>query len=522
MTAKTDLATRLRAAMAGAVLGLTAGGAQAEPATEPADQEPPNIVFVLADDFGYGSLNSYGADPDLVRTPHIDRLAEDGVRFTQASAVVAVCTPSRYNLLMGEHAWRTDRPVWRGQRQESGLQYGVLNVDHPLFPNPEQPSLGSLLQEHDYQTAMIGKWHLGYGEEPRTPEEWTEGMSPGPLDLGFDYHFGVPQNHGAVPAVYIEDEEIYGLRSDRVASYSRSFYGRPYWGFDAPQRVNEEVTGDLTRKALDWLRAQDADTPFFLYFAPVAVHHPITPSPGMRGTSPAGPYGDFIQDLDQSVGRIMEMLEYMGAAEDTLFIFSSDDGGDLPGDPERPNTVAMERGLALNGPFRGQKHTIWEGGHRVPFIARWPGRIPPGTESHVMLNLCDVLPTVWELVTGKVPDPAVAAPDGFSFLDALLAPNSAAGTARQSMINANVNGMMAIRRGPWKYIEGAYPDIAPDRAQDEEPQLYNIEEDPGENEDLIEEHPGIAEQLQRELESIREASSERELAGTRGEALRLD
>ncbi len=217
---------------------------------------------------------------------------------------------------------------------------------------------------------------------PEQLEEYTGTLKPGPLDLGFDYHFGVPQNHGDKMGVYIENDHIYGIRSDKIQPYSRTFYGPQYYGFDAPQRKNIECMEMLTEKTVDWLSRQSNDEPFFLYFAPVAVHHPITPSNYMRGKSDCGPYGDFIQDLDWSVGQIIQTLEYKGLLENSIIIFTSDNGGEIPGNrPEAPEIQAIQAGLKINGDLRGDKHTIWEGGTRVPFIVSWPGKVKEGSVS---------------------------------------------------------------------------------------------------------------------------------------------
>lgn len=194
-------------------------------------QKKPNIVFILADDFGYSSLNSYGAEKSLLRTPHIDRIAEEGMRFTNASTPASICTPTRYGSLTGRYPWR------------SRLKYGVTHAVDELLPDTERITIADWLNERGYHTAAIGKWHLGYGEKPL---DYTRSVSPGPLDLGFDYHFGVPQNHDDKLGVFIENDHIYGLRSDKVNAYSRSFYGTQYIGYDAPKRVNKDVMQVLT------------------------------------------------------------------------------------------------------------------------------------------------------------------------------------------------------------------------------------------------------------------------------------
>jgi arylsulfatase A len=476
------------------------------------DDRRPNVVFVLADDFGYGSLNCTGADPALVRTPNIDRLAREGIKFTQASTNVSLCSPCRYSLMTGEYPWR-----------EGGLTYGVVELNAPLLLKTDRRSLANVFQDNGYQTAMIGKWHLGYGTKQTTPETFSKDLNPGPLELGFDYHFGVPHNHGAMPNVYVENHSVYGIRSDKVSPYSRSFYGVEYWGIDAPQRVDENIEQDLTDKAIDWLRQCDRDKPFFMYFAATAIHHPITPSPYMRGMSDCGPYGDFVQDLDHSVGQLFQALEYMGVADNTLFIFAGDNGGD-PGPANGPGRRAMAAGFDINAPFKGHKHTIWEGGHRVPFIARWPGYIPQSSSSDAIVSMNDVFATLTELVEGQPPRGDVA-PDSFSFLEAMLKPDGASGTGRKSIINGNHGGMLAIRRGAWKYIEGKYPQATPKnrRIPDNitQPQLYNLDNDIKEEENVIEQFPEIAGKLQLELDAIRASSSERELMKNKGAAFNL-
>ena len=296
---------RTRIVAAAILLVLILGSAMAQ-------DRHPNIVYILADDFGQGSLGCYGAPPSLVKTPAIDSLAKGGMRFLDASAPSSICSPTRYAVLYGRYPWRTR------------MKFGVVNVADPLLPDPARPSLPAYLQSKGYKTAAIGKWHLGYGaERKQSSKDWTNPLTPGPLDIGFDYHFGVPQNHGDMTGIYIENDQIYGLDSDKVFPYSRSFYGSQYLGFDAPQRVNKDAMAVLTDKAVHWLE-NTANQPFFLFFTPVAVHHPITPSDAMRGESGCGPYGDFIQDLDRSVERILQSLDKLGVRNDTMVVFTSD------------------------------------------------------------------------------------------------------------------------------------------------------------------------------------------------------
>jgi len=460
----------------------------------------PNIIFILADDLGYASLNCYGAEEHLVRTPNIDRIAENGMRFTNAYTAASICTPTRYSFITGRYPWR------------SSLKYGVLGVTSPLLPDPEAKTVADWLKEKGYHTAAIGKWHLGYGKTGQL-EEYTGILIPGPLELGFDYHFGVPQNHGDRMGVYIENDHVYGIRSDKIQPYSRTFYGSVYEGFDAPQRVNTETMEMLTLKTLDWLSVQSSETPFFLYFAPVAVHHPITPSNYMRGMSDCGPYGDFIQDLDRSVGQIIQTLAYKGLLENSVIIFTSDNGGEIPGNrPEAPEIQAIHAGLKINGDLRGDKHTIWEGGTRVPFIVSWPGKVGKGTVSEDMIAVMDVFATVADITGNGLPEDRSVAPDSYSFLPTLIGRGNE--HARTSVVTADMNGMQAIRMGEWKLIDNSLPEELPEQRRQRirtplELQLYNLSDDPAEANNVVENFPDIEKKLSEELDRIRTQESSR-------------
>ncbi len=492
LTRRSFVKATVTAAMAGASCDLSLAGSSLSSSAVQFSANPskPNIVFILADDLGYGSLNSYGADKKLIRTPHIDRIANAGMSFTDAYAPASICTPTRYSFVTGRYTWRTE------------LKAGVVNPRDPLLPDPNRATIASWLKERGYNTAMIGKWHLGYGD--KTPVNLTGKLSPGPLDLGFTYHFSVPQNHGDKWGVYVENDRVYGLRSERLQPYSKTFYGTQYVGLDAPQRVNKKVMGDLTDKSVEWLKQQSREKPFFLYYAPVAVHHPITPSNKMRGMSDAGPYGDFIQDLDMSVGRLIETLEYMNLMDNTLIIFTSDNGGDIPGtDGQRPEDQAIKLGLRINGDLRGDKHTIYEGGTRIPFIVSWPGKVKSGTVSNDMISIMDIFATVCEITDGKLPDSKDIAPDSFSFLPSLMQAENK--HERPSLVTSDVRGRQALRKGNWKYIDNT-------SGQGENlgrPQLYDLVKDPSETTDMYDQKPEIAKRLADELDRIRQAQATR-------------
>ena len=467
--------------------------------TTNAQNSKPNIVFILADDFGYGSVNSYGADKDLLRTPHIDGLAEAGMRFTHAHTPASICTPTRYGFLMGSYPWR------------SSLKFGVTDPNGALLPDPDKVTIADVLKDEGYNTAAIGKWHLGYTNNQ--PCDFTGKLTPGPLDLGFDYHFAVPQNHGDYWGVYVENDEIYGLRSKENEPYSRTYYGPKYLGFDAPQRVNKDVMGVLTEKSVDWLRQQSEDTPFFLYFASVAVHRPITPSDYMRGASDCGPYGDFIQDVDLSVGQIIQALKYFNLYDNTIIIFSSDNGGVIPGDSDNadPESQAIRHGLKINGDLKGRKHTIWEGGTNVPFIVSWPETLEEGTVSDDLVNITDIFATVADITGDGLPTDKEVAPDSFSFLPSLLKKEN--DNPRISMVTADSKGMHAVRIGDWKLIDNTppegYPQERMNRFENEEQQLYNLSKDPAEENNVIDNYPEKAKELLNELNRIRKVSHTR-------------
>lgn len=449
----------------------------------------PNIVIILADDLGYGSLNSYGADESHIRTPNIDRLARQGRRFTDANTPSSVCSPTRYGLLTGRYDWRTNQ------------KHGVVNTTDPLHIDTSRSTIASLLKSTGYRTAAIGKWHLGYGTKKA---DFTKPLTPGPLDIGFDYHFAVPQNHGDASGVYVRNRQVVGLRSYRNVPVGKSPYGRDFMGIDAPQRVDENVMDELTTDAVSWLDKQTANTPFFLYFAPVAIHFPYTPSDKTKGKSGTGLYGDWIHELDLSVGRILDAIDRMKSTEETLVIFTSDNGGVLMTEGTRPEAEAYRAGLRPNGYLRGRKHSIYEGGFRVPFLVRWPGHVQPGTVTDETMNLVDIYATLAAVIDQPLRPDEDVGEDSFNVLPAML------GTPyeeplRPSMIVHSPNGNYAIRRGRWKYIEGK-PSTTLKRVprRDElHAQLYNLRDDPGEQNNVINEHPDVVKRLASLLEQQR-------------------
>ena len=488
--------------------------------------ERPNIVIILADDLGYGSVGCYGADPALVRTPAIDRLAREGRRFLDANTTSSVCSPTRYSLVTGRYCWRTT------------LKHEVLGTFSPLHIETNRLTVASLLKRHGYATAAVGKWHLGYGsagDTYRWRTDYTSELSPGPLDIGFDYHFGVPSNHGDLTGVFVENRFVFGLRSGNIppgvtlpgpgpdhpnyqATYGPEDTERGTvqpLDLDAPRRRNNRVMAETTDRAIAWMERQSAGRPFFLFFTPVAVHNPITPDDDLAGKSAAGLYGDFIHELDRSVGRILEALDRKGVAEQTLVLFTSDNGGVAkPWMTDTLQTAAINAGLKINGDLRGAKHDVWQGGFKVPFIVRWPGRAPAGTSCAEMISLADILATTAAIVGDPLPPAAEAAEDSRDVLPAIL--GTPAAPVREDMIVHSADGVFAIRRGSWKWIEGVpveqvKPGARKTRGEQYREQLFNIADDPAETCDVSAEHPAVVGELRALLNRYRNGGYSREM-----------
>lgn len=477
---------------------LTLGAAGA---TASASSERPNIVVILADDFGYGSLACYGGQ--RVRTPACDRLAREGRRFTCAYAPGSVCSPTRYGLMTGRYIWRT--PVNHG--------FGLGDAD-PLLIEKDRITLGSLAKSQGYATAAVGKWHIGLGMPTTLPRQmrWDQPQTPGPLAVGFDYFFGIAANTMNQPDAYIEGDYLV----DRVPGQHVVIEGR---GKDAhtvgiaPLRKSEEVMGQLTEKAVAWIEKNHA-APFLLYFAPNAVHAPITPSAKYHG-SPLGKYGDFIEELDGSVQRILDTLDKYRLADNTLVIFTSDNGGVVP-HGEDAEMFAVKAGLAINGPLRDGKHSIWEGGFREPFIVRWPGKVPAGTVSNAMFCLTDVLATLAGVLDVKLPE--YGAEDSIDVGRAWFGKGGEKSQRESVILHAPQGCTYAVRQGPWKFIENenrpepnglgepaVEKSIATWRKKNKPPkdQLFQLEDDPAETKDVAAAHPDIVAALRQILKEAR-------------------
>ena len=456
---------------------------------------PPNIVLILADDMGYGDPGSYNPD-SKIPTPHIDRIAHEGIRLTDAHSPSAVCTPTRYGLLTGRYAWRT--------RLKSGVLWGYSTN----LIDTSRVTVASLLQEAGYYTGGVGKWHLGLGVGDST--DYSAALSPGPLEHGFDYYYGIPASLDMQPYVYFENDHVVEAPTDEVAfSAHRRQEGGGFWraGPIAPGFEHVDVLPDLSEKAVAFIesRAEQRDTPFFLYYPLSAPHTPWLPTDEFRGKSGAGYYGDFAVQVDWAVGQVLDALDRTALDQETLVIFTSDNGAHWY--PDDIDTF----GHSANGHLRGQKADIWEGGHRVPFVARWPGHIPAGAVSDETTTHTDLLATLVSAAGGK--KPTRGGEDSYDMLQVLKG-NAPADPIRAFTIHHSLDGMFAIRAGDWKLIEGLGSGgfTRPQRIEAESDgplgQLYNLREDPSERTNMYLERPDVVDRLQALLDQQRGGSSQ--------------
>lgn len=498
--------------------GLAALAAASPFRAAAAEPKRPNLVLIYADDLGYGDVGCYGTS--RVATPNIDRLAKEGVRFTHAHSASATCTPSRYALLTGEYAWR-----------RKGT--GVLPGDARLIVEPGRTTLASLMQQAGYRTAAIGKWHLGLGDGDL---DWNEAIRPGPLDIGFDHCFLIPATGDRVPCVFVEDRRVAGLDpNDPIRVSYREPVGDEPTGRDHPELLkmhpshghDQTIVNGISRigymtggKAARWVDEDIADTitaqavrfieqnkaePFFLYFSTHDVHVPRVPHPRFAGVSGLGPRGDVIVQLDWCVGEILKTLDRFDLADNTMVIFTSDNGP-VVDDGYKDQAVELLDGHKPAGDLRGGKYSAFDGGTRVPFIVRQPGRIEPGL-SDALLCQIDLLASMATL-TGQT----LArndAPDSFDVSAALLGRSR---IGRDHLVEHA--GTLSLIQGDWKYIEpgkGARFNRSTNTelGNDPEPQLYNLKNDLGEKTNLADKHPEKVKEMAALLQEIRERGRSR-------------
>ena len=483
------------------VLGALCFGAAGATAVTPVAR--PNIIFILSDDVGYGDLVCYGATK--VKTPNLDRLAREGVRFTDEHATASVCTPTRYAFLTGKYAWR-----------QPGT--GIAPGNATMLIAPGTPTVASVLKAAGYRTGIVGKWHLGLGT---TEPDFNREITSGPRDLGFEYSFIIPATGDRVPCVFVENHRVVGydpkdpitvkygspvgdeptglthpellkIKADRshsqaiVNGVSRIGY---MTGGTAALWKDEDIADTLTQRSIAFLEKQKAGTPFFLYLATHDIHEPMVPHPRFRGTSECGWRGDAIHQLDWTVGEVLRALDRLGFAKDTLVIFTSDNGGAIK-DTYDDGTNALHARQPPNGALRGSKGSLYEGGHREPFIARWPGHIPAGAESAALFAHLDMIKT-FATLTGQTL-PAGAAPDAVDVLPALLGEKGAKGR-EELVLQNNGQAPLALRAGAWKLLS------KPNGTAE----LYNLADDPTEKNDLAAAEPARVKQMSARLAAIR-------------------
>jgi arylsulfatase A-like enzyme len=484
---------------------------------EPRAVTPPNVVLINADDLGFGDLSCYGATK--LDTPNIDALAARGRRFTDAHSASAVCSPSRYGLLTGTYPLRAN--MW-----------GPLHFRQPLTIDTDKPTLASLFQQAGYHTACVGKWHLGFGDKQT---DWNGRLAPGPNACGFDYYFGLPIVNSGPPFVYVRNEQVVGYDADDPFVYGKRSVTKVHpakggynaiGGAEAAHRLYDDnaVGTTFADKAAKWIEDRPDDSPYFLYLATSNIHHPFTPAQRFQGTSDAGPYGDFVHELDWIVGRVVDAIKQRGDLDNTLIVFTSDNGGML----NVGGQTAWENGHRLNGRLLGFKFGAWEGGHRVPFIAAWPGQIPAGTTSDRLISHVDLLATFATLVGQDID----TGPDSIDQMPELRG-KAQAPLRDELVVLCNSPKHLAIRTGRWLYIpaqnEGGFDaknrgdhllggaaalkftgqansDVdAEGRIKADAPkvQLYDLRSDPSQTRNVANDHPDVARALQARVDAYR-------------------
>jgi arylsulfatase A-like enzyme len=446
--------------------------------------DKPNFIYIFADDMGYGDVSCLNEN-SKIQTPHIDRLAAEGMRFGDAHSSSAVCTPSRYSVLTGRYNWRS--------RLKQGVFFGY---DEALIESGRM-TVASFLKEHDYATACIGKWHLGWKwEKLGTAEEdvdYTKPISDGPTSRGFDTFFGISASLDMPPYVYIENDNLTAIPDRIIPECS----GKRYWreGPIAPDFEHEDVLPKFTRKAVEWLEERAGeDAPFFLYFPLPAPHTPILPLPEFQGKSGTNEYGDFCLQVDDIVGQLMAAVERQGVAENTIIIFTADNGCSPMVDIDELNGLGHQPSYV----FRGHKADIYEGGHRIPFVMRWPARMQAGGRTDETICLNDLLATCADILGVDLPDDA--GEDSVSNLP-LWEGRALDRGLREATVHHSINGSFSIRKGKWKLEmcagSGGWSYPQPGEPCEGLPpiQLYDLDADIGETENVYDQHPEIVEEL---------------------------
>lgn len=489
---------------------LSIGSCSAEK-NRKANSSLPNIVLILADDMGYGDVSCYNP-MSKIQTPNIDKLASEGLMFTDAHTPSSVCTPSRYGLLTGRYCWRT--------RLKKGV---ILGYDEPPLIEANQQTIASLLKKRGYETACIGKWHVGmtwqtkdgykmqddnneyqeYSGVYRENEQYVDFEKPilgGPLDVGFDYFFGTQGcSTGDPPYCFIENRKTIGIPTI-VSPEEFTQHPGVAPGLMVSEWSQETVDITFTEKARDFIvknQAASPETPFFLYLALSSPHIPFLAPDFAKGKSEEGPRGDLVTVVDWSVGQIVEVLNRFDIQNNTLLIVTSDNG---------PRKGA--NGHKSAGEFRGYKANIWEGGHRIPFIARWPGKITAETQSNQVISLTDMLST-FDFLSNEN-NQTITSEDGYNIWPAFIG-QEVEGSAEMVRVFHSVSGVFAIRKGDWKLIQGTKGSGSgslntPQDSLNLIGQLYNLDLDPAETNDLWDQYPELVKELINILEGMKKGT----------------
>ena len=486
--------------------------AAAEAASSAKDAALPNIVLIYADDIGYGDFSCYGMT--AVQTVNVDRLADQGLRFTSAYCSSATCTPSRYSMLTGKYAWR-----------QKGT--GVLRGDAAMIIKPGITTLPSILQKAGYRTGVVGKWHLGL-RDGNAPLDWNKPIQPGPLEIGFDYAFLMPATGDRVPCVYMENHSVINLDPDDpiVVSYGKPIPGEPTgvthrdtlkmdWSHGHNQAVingvgrigymkggtsalwDDETMADEYVKRAEAFIEKNKDERFFLYFSTHDIHVPRLPNPRFIGKSGMGPRGDAIVEFDWCVGQLVEKIDQLGLTDKTMFIVTSDNGPVLD-DGYKDQAKEKLGDHKPAGPFRGGKYSFYEGGTRIPMVITWPGVVQPG-QSEAIVSQVDFGASFAKMTDQTLsPD---AMPDSFDVLDALLGKSA---TGRDYVIEHA--GRLGLRMGNWKYVE---PRAKTKNKKAGSPLLFHLHDDLGENTNIAEKYPDKTAEMAALLEKIKQDGKSR-------------
>jgi len=478
----------------------------------------PNIILIYTDDLGYGDVGCYGTS--AIPTPNIDRLAKNGVRFTNAHATSATCTPSRFSLLTGKYAWR---------KEGTGIAPGDASLIIPVATT----TLPGMLQKAGYNTAVIGKWHLGLGDA--SGADWNGVIKPGPLEIGFNYSFLIPATGDRVPCVFVENHNVVNLdKNDPIkVSYTGPVDPNAPTGKKNPELLkmhpshghdmtivngisrigymsggtaalwkDEDFANILVQKATAYITQQKAN-PFFLYFSTHDIHVPRVANERFAGKSGFGPRGDVLLQLDWTVGQIEEVLKKNGLLENTLIIFTSDNGQVID-DGYKDDAVEKLGNHKPNGIYRGGKYSAFEAGTRVPFIVSWKGKIQPGKVNTALFSQVDLYVSLAALTGVKVE--AGQAPDSKNYLPVLL---NQTNKPREFLVEQSINSTLSLVIGNWKYIEPSKgPKINKDTntelGNDPKTQLYNLADDPGETKNLADVYPERVAEMKLKLDNIRQ------------------